>query len=313
MRTFKQLQDDALRWQADQDDTNLMRALVKDAIREAHRALLTEQMYDFMLWPQQETLEIVPGRKVYALNPLFMQGLWFYEADKRRWWTEVPVKGQYEFYENPVDENGDGEHFMITSTSPVRRQPEGGSQITVTTTGGDESAANSIVLEGLDTNGDFIAEQLTSGSAWNTLASTNTFETLTGVTKVGETWTKTLTFTDSEANTLLELRASEWGKQYRMFELISTPQTATTLHYRFYQKPKALVEDNALVQIPEEFDQILVYRALLALQGYNRATAKETEYWMENLQKLELNLKATYTQARTLGSRANYIHYKERY
>lgn len=314
MRTFKEIQDDVLTFIGDEGDTGTMLDVVKDGIKYAHQELLTEQMYDFMLWPQIETLSIEAGRKNYTLHPLYMQGLWFYDTTRNIWLQEVPIRGQYELGTNPHDaQSGSSTQFMLTSLMPVKRQPlDGGSVITVTTTGGTEAASSSITVQGTDSNGDYTEETLSSGSTWSTITGGTTFVNITGITKNGTAWTRTITLTDSGTNTLLSLTSSERGKQYRQLELPLEPSSALTWKYRFYQRPRLLVDDYDTIQVPIEFDQILVYRTLIHIAGYTRPTEVELETWSDRVKKLEFNMKSTYTQTRTLGGRPRYVNYVER-
>jgi hypothetical protein len=193
---------------------------------------------------------------------------------------------------------------------PVKRQPQG-SLITVTTTA--QTVDKTVTIEGIDVNGEFVSETLTTTSApWSSMTTVNSFETVTNVSKNGTGWTAALELADASANTLLDLNASEDGRQYRQIEFLNDPQQVEQIAYRFYQKPRALSRDNDPVQVPDEFADCLVYRALLALQGYNRATGAEVEHWTKQQETLEFNLKSTYTQTRTLGGRPKYVNYISR-
>lgn len=312
MRTFKELQDDVLQWTSDVNDTGTMRNITKDAIKRAHQNLLTEQMYDFMLWPKQETLAIVAGRREYVLHPLYMQGLWFYNTTANSWMEEVPARGTKETVNNPHDAAaGEVAQFMLTSVVPVQKHVTAGSALTITASG-SELAANSVTVMGIDSNGVYKEETAFSLSPWTVISTTTTWNMITGITKNGASWTYTITITDSSGDTILQLTSGERGKQFRQFELVGEPAAAATVIYRFYQKPRVLEEDYDTVQVPEEFDQILVYKALLNLAGYTRATKDEQMLWNMECNKLEFNLKSTYTQSRTLGGRPHYVRYVER-
>lgn len=310
MRTYKQLQDAVLLWMADSNDTGLMRDLVKQSLNQQHTQLLLEDRFDFMLWPKTETLSLVASQTVYALHPKFQQPYFFYNPDTDVYLEEIPARG---LMESEADWNDgtftDADRFMLTHLSAWKQQPSTTSVITVTTTGGTESASNSVVLQGVDGSGNAISETLSSGSAWSTLTSSNSFAVLESLTKVGASWARTITVTDAAANTLLSLGATEFGRQYRMWETLGTPNAAKSILYRFYRAPRTLSYDNDVPDVPEAFDEILVLRSLRDMQGYSRATAEEMSRWRTTCEVLETQLKMTYQQTRTMGGRPTYTRY----
>jgi hypothetical protein len=310
MRTYKELQDAVLLWMADSDDTGLMRDLVKQALTQQHAQLLLEERFDFMLWPKTETLSIVANQTAYALHPRFQQPYFFFNPDTDVYLEEVPARSLMESSEDWNDGTfTDASRFMLTNISKWKQQPSTASVITITTTGGTESTSNTIILRGTDANGAILTETLSSGSAWSTLTSSNSFAVLEDLTKVGVTWARTITVTDAAANTLLSLGSTEYGRQYRMFETLGTPSAAKSILYRFYRAPRALVYDNDIPDVPEAFDEILVLRVCRDMQGYSRATSEEMDRWRTTCTILETQMKMTYQQARTMGGRPTYVRY----
>lgn len=309
MRTFKQLQDDTLAWMADQADTGLMRTLVKNALNEHHQQLLHEDRYDFMLWPRAETLAVVADTTTYALHPEFDQPLYFYNPDREEYLEEVPARS---LLESGVDWNGavtnTPDRFMLSGVAKVQTQPTTAATVTVTATGGTEAATNSVIVHGVTSAGDAVSETLSSTNAWSTLTSTHTFAVILDITKVGATWSRDLTVT-CNSQTLLTLTASQFGKQFRILEILGTPQAAVNYLYRFYRKPRALTQDNDIPDVPESYDDILVLRSLLSLQGYSRATGDEQAHWRNRLTMLEQAMKMTYQQSRSLGGRPTFTRY----
>jgi hypothetical protein len=309
VRTFKQLQDDTLAWMADQSDTGLMRTLVKSAINEHHQQLLHEDRYDFMLWPRSETLSVVSGTSVYALHPQFDQPLYLYNATAKEYLEEVPAKSLLESgAEWATDTPTKPDRYMFAGIAKVQQQPAAAATVTVATTGGTEAAANGILVSGITGAGTYLEETLSSTNPWSTLTSTNTFQIILDITKIGASWSRTITVS-CDSQTLLTLNASEFGKQFRMLEILGTPQANLDLLYRFYRKPRQLVNDNDIPDLPETFDEILVLRALIALQGYSRATSDEQVHWRGRLTTLEQSLKMTYQQSRSLGGRPTFTRY----
>jgi len=307
MRPFKQLQDAVLQWVADGGDTGLLRTLVKDGLNRTHQNLLNDDRYDFMLWPRNETLSVVANQKVYALHPRFQQPLYFYNPDTDIYLEEIPPKGLMESQADWNDGDTDEvDRFMLTGISKVIAQPATAATVTVTSAG-TASANQSVIITGVS-SGVPVSETLSSGSSWTTLTSTNTFEVIEDVTKVGTGWSHTLTITCG-ATTVLTLPATESGIQYRMLELVENPTSAQSILYRFYKEPRQLVNDNDVPDLPGQFDDILVYQTLLAMVGYTRATPDEQQLWQAQIRRLTDVLQMTYRSSRTMGGRPTYTRY----
>lgn len=308
MRTYKELQDAVLQWMADSGDTGLLRTLVKDALNRAHQNLLNDDRYDFLLWPRTETLSVTAAQKVYALHPELSQLLFVYNPTTDDYLEEIAPKGLMESEADWNDGTADQpDRFMLTGLSKVLTQPSAASVVTATTTGGTESSTNSLRITGVS-NGVVVTDTLTSGSSWSSLTGTQAFDIITDITKVGASWSRTVTLT-ANSQTLLTLGASSYGQHYRMFELLESPTADLSLLYRFYRRPRQLVYDNDIPDVPMGFDDILVYTALIAMQGYTRATSTELDFWAAQLRKLTDTLQMTYRAARTMGGRPTYTRY----
>lgn len=308
MRTYKELQDIVLSWMADPDDEGLLRTLVKDAINRAHQNLLNDDRYDFMLWPRNETLTVVSGQKNYSLHPRFGHPLFFYNPTTNEYMEEISPRGLMESEEDWNDgAQSEPDRFMLTGLSKVIAQPSAAGVVTVTASGGTESADNSFVIRGTY-NGAIVTETLSSGSAWSSIVGSQPFAVIDDVTKVGESWSRLVTLT-VDATTVLTLGASSLGAQYRQFELLATPTSAATILYRFYKQPRQLVLDNDVPDLPAGFDDILVYQALMAVHGYTRATQDEMTVWAGQVSRLTNVLQQTYRSTRTMGGRPIYTRY----
>lgn len=309
-KTYKQLQDNVLEWIADAGDTSTMRAITKQAINQSQMQLLTREQYDFMLHPTIKTLSVVSGTRHYVLPGNWQQGLWFKNPTTDEWLEEIPSKAIHAAEYGVTDDDGNIQRFMINSVNNVLAQPTASGTVVVTPSGGNESASNGIVVQGLDASGNWQEETLSSGSSWASLTSSGSFSHISNIIKTGTTWTRTITVT--RGVTVLTLAASEFVKQYQQFELLRTPTQNHTLEYRYYVKPIPLVYDYQLSQIPESFIDILEYETLIRLVGYTRATADEVGIWSMASKELKDQMSQTYQQARTLGARANRIKYIER-
>lgn len=308
MRTYKDLQDIVLQWMADEGNTGLLRTLVKDAINRTHQNILNDDRYDFMLWARNETLSVTSGQKSYALHPRFGHPLFFYNPTTDEYLEEISPKGILESGSNWEDgETAEPERFMLTGVSKLAAQPATADVVTVTASGGTEAAANSFLVTGTR-NGVVVTETLSSGSPWNSLVGSQTFDVIEDITKVGDSWTRSVTITVG-ATTVLELGAADYGRQYRMFELVESPTQAASILYRFFRLPRQLVRDNDIPDLPAGFDDLLVYGALIAMHGYTRATQEELGWWNKQQIQLLATLQQTYRSARSVGSRPTYTRY----
>lgn len=308
MRTFKQLQDAVLQWMADANDNGLLRTLVKDALNRTHLNLLNDDRYDFMLWPRNETINVAASQKVYALHPRFQHPFFFYNPDTDVYLEEIPPKGLMESEADWNDgETGEVDRFMLTGVSKVKAQPPSAGVVTVAATSGQFGPSLSVIITGV-VNGSVVTETLSSGTNWASLTSSNSFEVVEDITKVGTNWNQTLTATIN-GTTLLTLGPTDTGQQYRMFELLENPTSAQTILYRFYRRPRQLVYDNDIPDLPGQFDDILVYQTLLAMVGYTRATPDEQQLWQAQVKRLTDVLQMTYRSARSMGGRPTYVRY----
>lgn len=308
MRTFLQIQDDTLRKIGDEDDQDKMRDLVKDAINTVQRKVLTERRYQFMIWPKVETLSLVANQKFYALHPQFAQ-LWYGQNENTGdWLEEISAGGIVEMGDNLITgESANPYRFMLTSVQNVKAQPTTAGVMVVTTTGGNEPAANKIIVKGINSSGEYVEETLSSGSSWSTLTSTTSWSIVESISKVNA-FTYTITCTIGSL-TVLTLLPSEYGRQYRQLELTKLPTTAIDFYYRFYRKVLKLVNDYDIPQIPEEYDDILVYGALVDLQGYSRPEPNELDEWIKKRASLIDQMQKQYQQVRSVGGRNSYINH----
>lgn len=312
MRTFLDIQDAVLDRIGDGDDQDKMRDLVKVAINTVNRQVLTERRYQFMLWPKVETLSVVANTKVYPLHPQFSQ-LWYGQSvTTEDFLEEIPAGGIIEMGDNIITGESDNPYrFILTTVQNIKTQPSSNGTLVVTTTGGTESSGNKIIVKGINTNGEYVEETLSSGSNWTSLTSSTSWSVIESISKVGATWTRTITCTRG-SDTILTLLATEFGRQYRQLELLKIPTTSVTFNYRFYRKPLKLVNDNDTLQVPEEFDDILVYGSLLDLQGFARPESAELKLWQDRFKDLVDQMQKQYQHSRSLNGRANFINYNPR-
>jgi hypothetical protein len=312
MKTFKELQDFALRYFDEAEDADTSRALVKDAIAAAHTAFLSAEKWPFMLYPEL-SFTTVPGQKIYSLSPLFSKPLYFWSTQLNRPLSEVTdstylrAKGQApssvlsDYY--PATGGGD---FALWGMSPVAKQPAVASLLSLSASSVGEPQGNGLFVRGEDASGEVIEETITLNSPTSTVA----YRRIISVRKVG-TWTSIMTLRDAAANVLLVLSATEVGKKYPQLEFLTAPTASDVIPYRFYRKPSPLVEDVDLTDFPEGFELWPAYDALLSLATYNAVERDAVPIWTMQRERLDRGLREMQL-AQSKGAMPAYINYIER-
>ena len=275
MLTYRQLQLEVLRWIDEPGDTDTTLALVKDALNRSHRRLMSERTWPFMVWPREESLTTVAGTRTYALKSGVSKILTLYDNVLR---STFPLISRPEWENvgvNRVDRQTYPLGAIYGDTWPVAAQPASAT-VTVTSSSASDTAVT-VILSGLDSNGDSATETITA-TGTSAATSTVTWLHLWAVTKTG-TWVGTMTLT-SGSDTLLTLTASETAKQYPTLEFIETPQSARTYLYTAQRTPVTLTNDTDIPDTPYPYSEIHVYDALLDLTTYNTELgAKEQRVW----------------------------------
>lgn len=317
MNTFRELQDIVLRYFDEVDDTDTMRALVKDAVRIAHNTRLAEEKWNFMLYPTDgvESLTLVPGQRVYTLHQLFSRPKYFYNRNVGKYLTEVTDKNfllNTEQGGDPLDRFRDesptewsqrtGRYgdFVFGGVSPVRAQPASASLLTLESSSESEPSSNGLVVTG-DTEDGVVEETLII----NTPTSTSEFTRVISVRKIG-TWSGTLRLKDADDNLLLSLFPSELSRKYQTIELLFTPTHADTVEYKFYRIPSRMVEDYDIPDIPEPYELVSAYDALIQMSSYNQVESNALRAWEDMRSRLDKGLRDKHLP-QTIGAKHSFI------
>lgn len=271
-QTFKDLQNQVLRWMADESDQGHLRALVKDALNSAHTRRLTSARWPFLKFPTPKRLNVVAGRQTYALHPGFGSMLY------------VRRLTQDDYYGQPCDLI-EREDFLLEGVWPVKTQPSGNMPLNVVAT---EDAGKKLTIFGETADGEVAEETISAGATGSVL-----FIEITEIRKEGEAWSGPCQLREG-STTILTLQPTEYGKQYRTFRFLRKPETSQTLEYQFYRRPRRLVDDQDLPLIPSPFETILVYDALLDMVGYTNATPDEQRRWRDLQDQLDFDLWAEF-------------------
>lgn len=290
--TFKHLTDQVLNYLDQAGDTGTTRDVVQDTIRRVHNSRLTERKWNFMLWDSIQSIATVAGHKTYALHQEFFRPFYFYNNSTKRTMeqrtvanllppSDDPVDYDTGFGEDWVNATGSANRYLLSGLSPVQNQPTAASVLEVA-----GEAAKTVTVKGVTSDDDVTSETITVGTPGAV-----EFSKILQVIK-GDGWTQTMTLTsDSGATTNLKLRSNEYGRQYRLLELLTAPTGVETLYYRFYRRPTYLGSDNTIPDIPAPFSEVLVYDALLLIGNYNRdLDSKAIALWNSEQFRLEQGL-----------------------
>lgn len=306
MLTFYDLQQEVLRYIDEAEDTDTTRALVKDALNRSHRKLLTARTWPFLRWPREVSFSTVVGRRAYALKAGVGKVLALYDDQLSEL---VPFVDRREWEMLGVDRVG-GQNVPVGVQYgplwPVAVQPS--NEVVTATSSTDSDASATIILTGIDTNGNAATETLTLADVGATAAATSTtvWSDLTAVTK-GSAFTGTLTLSASTAGTLLTLGASDYGKQHLTIEFVETPSEVRDYRYTAQVEPRILVNDYDIPQTPYPFSELHVWDALLDLTGYNTELGgKEQQLWDARYKELHNGLLSAYDE-QLAGSQPRFV------
>jgi hypothetical protein len=307
--TFKELRDQVLRIVGEDGDT-VTETMVKDLMNQAHMNRVTQHSWPFMRWGRTETITVVSGTRDYALHQEFGKGIDFFNSTAGRGMVELPYREELLVVEEADDATGSALEFQIAGTQPVKQQLTANSIVKiVSTSAADNTAAVAIIITGEDADGDVVTESITPNGV-TAVSGTTTFRTILGVTKTADT-TGTMTLKDASDTALLALAPTENGKTYRVLRLMRTPDGGYTLKYRFQMKPRELVNDFDIPQLPDQHAQILVFDTLLLMSGAMRTvTSSQMQQWQEVQARLERNLYREYGfDQTTLNAAPTYIRW----
>lgn len=266
---YKDLRDQVLRLIDEAGDTGTTLEIVKDLMNQAHQQRVSERPWRFMRWDMPITLTTEAGQKIYTLHQEFGRPWFFKDSSTNEYMIELPTReiDSLSFLSDPtgvVAQNVGPLHFYFSGHSQVRSQPEVAGVLTFVSTSASDVTTYFMYLTGENLSGDVFTETVTLNGL-TPVNTTNSFRKILNIAKSAVT-NGTVTLTDSSANTLLTLRASELGKQYRQITFIEDPGVRT-ITYGFYRKPLTLVNDNDAPSIPAPYSQILVWDTLLLLAG----------------------------------------------
>ena len=283
MKTFSQLRDEVLRWMDEYGDTGTTKAIVEQAIKDAHEKRCVQCKWPFMRSrPYSFTLDT--SKQEYTLHEQASSLDYLWNTTQEFFLVEVSDRNLPGESISYTDDLVPARYFSRAGYWPVRYQPVSAERITITSDQA-EGAAPTLTIEGEDANGDVISETITvpnSGAL--------SFARINRLTKAG-TVAGTWTIKGYTSNTVfVTLTTSQLGKQYPVIRLFNPPESADSVQYQFFKKPTVLSLDNDIPDIPYPYCSVLVYDALLMISAYNEVTSEGVDIWRREQLKWELNL-----------------------
>lgn len=266
--TFKNLQDQVLRLIDEAGDTGTTLAIVKDLMNQAQQQKVSERPWRFTRWDQPMTLSTVVGTTVYSLHQEFGRP-WFFKDQNGNYLVEVPTReiDSLSFLPDPtatVNQLDGPLNFYFSGHSVVSKQPETVGVLTLVSSSSSDVTSYSVILKG-ETSAGVVFDETVTLTGTTPVNTTGSFRKVISVTK-SQSFNGTLTISDSDANILLSLAPTEYGKQYRQITFLQDPG-ARTITYGFYRKAQTLVNDYDIPMIPAPYSQVLVWDTLLLLAG----------------------------------------------
>jgi hypothetical protein len=302
IQTYKNLQDQVLRWLDEANDTGTTLELVKQALNNANRLRATQERWAWMKWDTTELLTTVPGQQLYTLHQEFHRPIYFWNQTQLDYLTQYADETRTTNGLDPNNDTGGALKFEFRGVTEVQNQPTSASVIAVASSAGGDNGSATVTIKG-DTPQGVRSETVTCGSS-----SSVAFSKILKVTKNG-TWTGTMTLTsNSGAVTNLNLFSDEYGRAYRQFYLLNVIDAAEVIEYPFYRQPVTMSADNDRPDVPSPFEDLLVWDSLLAFAAYNQYDATFVNMWQKKQQDTFWSLQQ-FEDARALQAATNYTEY----
>lgn len=302
--TFGDLKNRFARWV--DDDSTTTETLIEDAINASIRRLLTSSRWSFMRWPRMESFTTTAGVTDYPLKSGMGQMVFLWDNQRKQ---QVPIIPTREFDGQAIDLTSPNTSYpagvIFGPEWPVSAQPTSPSTLScVSSQTGD--VAVTVFIRGFDTNGDLVEETVTVNGTTPTVT-TNTFRSISNVTKTSA-WTGTLTITsNSGAVTCLSLVASAYGRSYPTVRFTEPPTGGLVYSFTGFRYPRILTSDNDIPETPYPFSEFHVYDALLDYTSYNTELGqKEQALWKLRAEELKTSLLNRYDEA-IAGSQPRFV------
>lgn len=304
IQNFKQLQDEVLGWLDEVTNEDTTRDNVKAALNAAHLARLTQQDWNFMLWPTPLTFTTTSGTLKYSLHSEFHKAFYFFNQTTKAYLIEMNPRQIGPSGVRWNTHTGPASRFQIRGVSPVASQPTAAGVITVVSS----SAADTtqvVRVEGTDSAGTYrIFEEFTL-TGTSTVTGSKTFsDPILSVSLSAECAGN---ITVARSNTLVVLSPGEISRSYPQMYLLNNPTTQSTIEYLFYRQPRKLEDDSDVPDIPPPYQSIIVFDALILMAAYNEdINQNHIRIWTEQATKLE-NAMMTWDEGNSLESEPRYI------
>lgn len=305
METLESLRNQVLALVDETGDTGTTKTIVDNTLNQAQQLRLAAKPWPFLRW-EPLTFTTTAGTRRYPLHQEYYRPYYFFNRTKKEYLVEMNPR---ELGPSGVRWNEDqqGPEFYIESISAVQRQPSSASVISIVSSStADNSAARGIIVYG-DTADGVTSETITPNGT-STVPGTVSFTKILAVTKLAD-WTGTLTMTSNSGGvTNLKLFAAERGRNYPQLVLLSDPATGDVIEYQFYRRPRKMVNDDDVPEIPDPCSQILVWDAILILGAYNNMQdPARLAVWSQKQAEWEEVIQSTFFEGQSLEAQPRFV------
>lgn len=305
MDTRKTLEDEVLSWLDEAGDTSTTQTNVRNALISAHQRRLTEDSWNFMLWPEPDSFTLDIGVTKYTLHSEFLRGLWFVNRTRG-----ILLREKSSRHLRP-DYTDESNKFVLDSRAPVLAQPTSETQVRLASTSdSDTGGAQGVLIRGMTASG--MVSEIIYAAGGTPAISTNYFipNGIVQLSKFG-TWSGTASVsTHPGGDAIVFLPPSEIAKSYQQMRLLWTPDQEDTIEYQFYRQPSPLEYDWSVPDIPFPFSKILVWDALLDLTVYDgQLDTSRREHWEGKQEALDLQMRQNFIEGQTVNAEPQEVHY----
>lgn len=305
--TYKDLQDEVLSWLDESGATSVTLTNVKNSLQQAHLQRLTQQDWNFMLWPTSVTFNTVSGTRHYSLHSEYYKPLYFFDQTGKKYLIEQNQRSLAPSGARWNQDTGSPDRFVLWGRQPVANQPASAGTLSVVSSSGSDGNTKTVKVRGTDSTGSYVVEETLTMNGLTPVAGSVTFSNPILSITLSEEMAGTLTLTCG-ATTMLVLQPGELGRSYPRMELLRDPTTQSTIEYRFYRQPRPLVDDNDIPDIPPPFSQILVWDTLINMAAYNSDISNaHIAVWSRNQQMLSDALVAYDESGNSLEAEPRYV------
>jgi hypothetical protein len=257
--TYKQHQDNLL-FYAGAENSGDPSTQVKAAINRYYFRVLQATNSD-MQKRNDFTLVTRASASTYGL-PLYVRGVMNIEdPENDRALTEITA-GDYDRRYPDTAESGDPDLYYQMGDYGVQRQPAATGTITVVAAAAGDDGNRFVTVTGFDSSNDLFPPETLTLNGLTAVTSTNSYSRIQRLVKSansGFSIDSNITVKDSSSNTMAVIPVWETSPTYKWVEFHFIPDGVITYNLRTVERKMPLVNDTDWPEIPEEYQDLLLY------------------------------------------------------